>query len=104
GFRLTKHRGEFVEGTPWAPLVTATIHPSAVLRAPDDDGRRRMYAGLVADLKLVAGRLRGARGRAAAGRRAEGTLWSGPEEAEPREEARRAARRGRVRRPAKPGT
>lgn len=52
-FRLTKHRGEFVE-SPLAPLVTATLHPSAVLRAPDDESRRAQYDGLVADLTLVA--------------------------------------------------
>src|SRR5438105_431407 len=37
-FRLTHHRGEFVE-SPLAPLVTATVHPSSILRAPDDDSR-----------------------------------------------------------------
>ena len=34
-FRLTRHRGEFLDSE-LAPLVTATIHPSAILRAPDD--------------------------------------------------------------------
>jgi uracil-DNA glycosylase family protein len=37
-----------------APLVVATIHPSAVLRAPDDDARQRERAGLTEDLRLVA--------------------------------------------------
>ena len=32
-FRVTQHRGEFLE-SPLAPAVTATIHPSAILRAP----------------------------------------------------------------------
>jgi uracil-DNA glycosylase len=36
-----------------APLVVATIHPSAVLRARDGDARDQAYAGLVADLKVV---------------------------------------------------
>jgi uracil-DNA glycosylase len=31
----------------------ATIHPSAVLRAPDHDSREREYQGLVKDLKQV---------------------------------------------------
>jgi len=31
-----------------------TIHPSAILRAPDEAGRRTAYAGLVKDLKLLA--------------------------------------------------
>jgi DNA polymerase len=34
--------------------VVATIHPSAVLRAPDSEGRRAAYDSLVADLKVVA--------------------------------------------------
>jgi uracil-DNA glycosylase len=37
-----------------APLVVATIHPSAILRAPDDESRKRERAGLAADLRLVA--------------------------------------------------
>jgi DNA polymerase len=37
------------------PLVVATVHPSAVLRAPDRDA---VYAGLVADLKVAASLLR----------------------------------------------
>ncbi len=56
-FRLTRHRGEFLDSE-LAPLVTATIHPSAILRAPDDEARieqRRLFA---ADLGVVAGALR----------------------------------------------
>jgi hypothetical protein len=30
-----------------------TIHPSSILRAPDEAGRRAAYAGLVKDLKLA---------------------------------------------------
>lgn len=30
-----------------------TIHPSSILRAPDEMGRRQAYAGLVKDLKLA---------------------------------------------------
>jgi DNA polymerase len=37
------------------PLVVATVHPSAVLRAPDRD---TVYAGLVADLRVAASLLR----------------------------------------------
>jgi uracil-DNA glycosylase len=37
-----------------APLVIATIHPSAVLRARDGDARDQAYDGLVADLTVVA--------------------------------------------------
>jgi DNA polymerase len=56
-FRLTQHRGEFMEGTGWAPLVTATIHPSAILRMPDEVTRRGAFEEFVADLAGVAQRL-----------------------------------------------
>jgi uracil-DNA glycosylase family protein len=48
-FRLTRHRGELFESD-LGPLVTATLHPSAVLRAPDER-RAELYAGLVEDLR-----------------------------------------------------
>jgi uracil-DNA glycosylase len=49
-FRVTKQRGELVD-SPLAEFVTATIHPSAILRAEDRDAE---YAGFVADLEKVA--------------------------------------------------
>lgn len=49
-FRLTHHRGELLEFD-GLPLV-ATVHPSAVLRAPDER-RDEMLEGLVADLELA---------------------------------------------------
>jgi len=52
-FRVTKERGRWLESD-LAEYVTATIHPSAVLRQRDSDSRHRELAGLVADLKLVA--------------------------------------------------
>jgi DNA polymerase len=52
-FRVTKERGTWVESD-LAPHVTATIHPSSVLRQRSDDDRHRELDGLVADLKLVA--------------------------------------------------
>jgi DNA polymerase len=55
-FRLTQHRGEFVESD-LAPWVTATIHPSAILRASDDQSRHEEMAAFVADLKNVARKL-----------------------------------------------
>jgi len=51
-FRVTQHRGELVESD-LAEAVTATIHPSAILRG-DPDQRERELAALVADLKFVA--------------------------------------------------
>ena len=55
-FRLTHHRGEFIE-SPLAPLVTATVHPSSILRAPDDQSRHEEMQKFVDDLKVVARRL-----------------------------------------------
>jgi DNA polymerase len=52
-FRVTQQRGQFVP-SPLAPLVTATVHPSSILRAPDDDTRRVERARFVDDLKKVA--------------------------------------------------
>lgn len=49
-FRLTKSRGVPLEH-PWAPHVVATIHPSAILRAPDAVQRHEEYSRFVADLK-----------------------------------------------------
>ncbi|MDQ4006290.1 MAG: uracil-DNA glycosylase, partial [Actinomycetota bacterium] len=51
-FRVTKQRGEFVESE-LAPLVMATVHPSSILRAPDEESRREEYAKFVADLKVL---------------------------------------------------
>jgi DNA polymerase len=56
-FRVTKQRGQWVSA-PWAPRVLATVHPSSILRAPDDEARRREFEGLVADLALVRAALR----------------------------------------------
>jgi uracil-DNA glycosylase family protein len=52
-FRVTQQRGRFVESE-LAPRVTATIHPSAILRAPDDASRRDEMDAFVRDLTLVA--------------------------------------------------
>jgi uracil-DNA glycosylase len=51
-FRVTQHRGELVESD-LADAVTATIHPSAILRG-DPDQRERELAAFVADLNFVA--------------------------------------------------
>jgi DNA polymerase len=57
-FKVTAHRGEFVE-SPLAPLVLATVHPSSLLRAPDDETRRRETARFVDDLRIVAKKITG---------------------------------------------
>jgi uracil-DNA glycosylase len=55
-FRVTKERGRRVDSE-LAPNVLATIHPSAILRARDED-RARERAAFVDDLRVVAGLLR----------------------------------------------
>ena len=55
-FRLTRERGNFFED-PHAGLVTATVHPSAILRAPDREQRHAQYEQFVADLRAVKERL-----------------------------------------------
>jgi uracil-DNA glycosylase len=52
-FRVTKQRGTWVESE-LAEHVTATIHPSSILRQRSDKDRHRELAGFVEDLKLVA--------------------------------------------------
>ncbi len=52
-FRVTKQRGVALE-SPLHPCVVATVHPSSILRAPDEDARREAMRDLVADLRTVA--------------------------------------------------
>jgi uracil-DNA glycosylase len=55
-FRVTKHRGEFFDQPP-GPTITATVHPSSILRARDDESRHREMAAFVDDLRTVAKKL-----------------------------------------------
>jgi DNA polymerase len=55
-FRVTVHRGEVV-GSEWAGPVIATVHPSAVLRAPDearDEARREFFQDIAKVAAYVA--------------------------------------------------
>jgi len=52
-FRVTRQRGTWVESD-LAEHVTATIHPSSILRQRTDEERHREMEGFVEDLKLVA--------------------------------------------------
>ena len=52
-FKVSRQRGVFVV-SPLAPRVIATVHPSSLLRAPDDETRRLETARFVDDLKKVA--------------------------------------------------
>src|SRR5262245_60636835 len=52
-FKVSRQRGELVESA-LAPHVVATVHPSSILRAPDEESRRAEYARFVSDLKKIA--------------------------------------------------
>ena len=53
GFRVSQRRGELIE-SPLAPFVMATVHPSSILRAPDDEKRREAREDFTADMRKVA--------------------------------------------------
>jgi uracil-DNA glycosylase len=55
-FRVTRHRGELLD-CELAPIVSATIHPSAILRAPDDAARAAEREAFAADLRAIAAQL-----------------------------------------------
>ena len=57
-FRLTKHRGELLDSE-LAPILTATIHPSAILRQQDDASRSAEREAFAGDLRVVAKALAG---------------------------------------------
>jgi DNA polymerase len=52
-FRVSTQRGEFVNSE-LAPYVSATVHPSSILRAPDEESRREQREQFVKDLKKIA--------------------------------------------------
>ena len=51
-FRVTAQRGELIESS-LAPYVMATVHPSSILRAPDEESRHNEEQKFVADLKKI---------------------------------------------------
>jgi DNA polymerase len=51
-FRVTRDRGTLLE-SPLAPITVATVHPSSILRAPDEEARRRERSLFVDDLRVV---------------------------------------------------
>jgi uracil-DNA glycosylase len=55
-FKVSTERGRFVPSD-LAPLVTATVHPSSILREPDRVARRAAMRAFVRDLKKIAKRL-----------------------------------------------
>jgi len=52
-FRLTRHRGELLDSE-LAPIVAATIHPSAIVRQRDAEAREAERDALAAELRAVA--------------------------------------------------
>jgi uracil-DNA glycosylase family protein len=52
-FRVSRQRGQFIESS-LAPRVIATVHPSSILRATDEDTRRAEMELFIEDLKKVA--------------------------------------------------
>jgi uracil-DNA glycosylase family protein len=51
-FRVTRERGK-VMSSKFAPRVLATVHPSSLLRQPDEESRQREYKNFVADLRVA---------------------------------------------------
>jgi uracil-DNA glycosylase family 4 len=52
-FLVTKMRGRWVKSS-FEAKVMATVHPSSILRAPDEEARELQYREFVKDLKLAA--------------------------------------------------
>jgi DNA polymerase len=52
-FRVTRDRGRPIEGAEWASRVIATVHPSSILRAPDDAARHEAMSAFEADMRVV---------------------------------------------------
>jgi uracil-DNA glycosylase len=51
-FRVTQHRGELVKSE-LAPAVMAMVHPSSILRIPDEAAKREELKRFVDDLKKI---------------------------------------------------
>ena len=51
--RVTRERGQKLQST-FSECTILTVHPSSLLRAPDEEARRANYALFIADLRVVA--------------------------------------------------
>jgi DNA polymerase len=51
-FKVSRHRGEILR-SPLAPIVMGTVHPSSILRAPDEATRRAEMERFVEDLSTL---------------------------------------------------
>jgi uracil-DNA glycosylase len=56
--RVMRDRATWLESS-LAELVTVTVHPSSILRAPDSESRAKAHGAFVADLKVIVARLGG---------------------------------------------
>ncbi|MGH9514710.1 MAG: UdgX family uracil-DNA binding protein [Terriglobales bacterium] len=56
-FSVMRDRGKFVP-SPLAPHVMATVHPSSILRAQDDEARREQKEAFIADLRVAAAQIK----------------------------------------------
>lgn len=56
-FSVMRERGKFVP-SPLVAHVMATVHPSSILRAPDDESRREQKQAFIADLQVAARKIR----------------------------------------------
>lgn len=56
-FSVMRQRGQFVQSE-LAPYVMATVHPSSILRAPDEAARRSQKEAFIADLRIAAAQIR----------------------------------------------
>ena len=52
-FKVTQGRGKPITDSTWAPCVIATVHPSSLLRAPDEAARREAFRLFERDLRVV---------------------------------------------------
>jgi uracil-DNA glycosylase len=55
-YRVTRQRGQ-LQNSAFGGMITATVHPSSILRAPDRESRRAQMREFVADLKKIAAAL-----------------------------------------------
>ena len=51
-FKVTRRRGELISSN-IAPYLLATVHPSSILRAPDEESRHEEMARFIDDLRTV---------------------------------------------------
>jgi uracil-DNA glycosylase len=56
-FKVTERRGEVIPST-LAPFLVATVHPSSILRAPDEEARQEAMTAFVNDMRTIADVLR----------------------------------------------